>query len=107
MERDSSRRSGEANSTPCFVHRTALPALTHGSFGYLPAAGSYSMLMNVLGVPAGVVPITTVGVSEASDRAASHDWVERAALAVEADSTDCRLALRSPPGLRTTMWRWH
>ncbi len=63
-----------------------LVALTHGSFGYLPSAASYVMVPNLLGFPAGVVPWTTVQRGEESDRRASHDWVERAALAVEADS---------------------
>jgi fatty acid amide hydrolase len=65
----------------------ALPALTHGSFIHLPAAASYCMLPNLLGVPAGVVPVTRVGAYEQSDRRASHDRVERAALAVEAGSS--------------------
>ncbi len=65
----------------------ALVALTHGSFDYLASAASYVMLPNLLGFPAGVVPWTTVRRGEESDRRASHDWVERAALAVEADSS--------------------
>jgi fatty acid amide hydrolase len=64
----------------------SLVALTHGSSGYLSAAAAASMLINVLGFPAGVVPWTTVASGEESDRRASSDWCERAALAVEAGS---------------------
>jgi len=64
----------------------ALAALTHGSSGYLSLAAKASMLINLLGLPAGVVPWTTVRPGEESDRRASRDWVERAALAVEAGS---------------------
>jgi fatty acid amide hydrolase len=63
-----------------------LPALTHGSFIHLMAAASYSMLFNLLGVPVGVVAATTVRAGEETQRRASRDRVERAALAVEADS---------------------
>ncbi|HEX4148843.1 MAG TPA: amidase [Pirellulales bacterium] len=76
--------AGGYDALLCPVH--ALPALTHGSFRHLPGAGSYSMLTNLLGVPSGTVPITTVRPGEESDRRASHDRVERAALAVEANS---------------------
>ncbi|MBL8827682.1 MAG: amidase [Planctomycetaceae bacterium] len=64
----------------------ALVALTHGSSGYLSSAAASSMLINLLGFPAGVVPWTTVAPGEESDRRASGDWFERAALAVEAGS---------------------
>ena len=63
-----------------------LVALTHGSSEYLPLAASPCMMMNLLGLPAGVIPWTTVARGEESDRAASNDRVERAALAIEADS---------------------
>lgn len=64
----------------------ALVALTHGSAGYLSRFACSSMLMNLLGLPAGVLPWTTVRADEQSDRRASRDWAERAALAVEAGS---------------------
>ena len=75
---------GRYDAMLCPPH--ALPALTHGSFIHVPMAASYSMMFNLLGVPAGVVAATRVRPGEESDRRASRDWVERAALAVEADS---------------------
>lgn len=68
----------------CPVH--ALPALTHGSFEHLATAGSYGYWVNLLGAPAGVVPITRVAPGEESDRPESRDVVERAAASVERGS---------------------
>jgi len=65
----------------------ALPALTHGSTEHLSLAGSYGYWANVLGVPAGVVPVTRVLPGEESDRPASRDVVDRAARRVETGST--------------------
>ena len=64
----------------------ALPALTHGASYYLTTAASYSMLYNVLGMPAGVVPITRVRAGEESDRQRTGDVVEKAAYQVEQQS---------------------
>jgi len=66
----------------------ALPALRHGASEHLHIANAaaYSVLYNVLGLPAGVVPVTTVGDGEESDRPASRDNVERAALETERGS---------------------
>jgi fatty acid amide hydrolase len=64
----------------------ALPALTHGSTYYLATAASYSMLYNLLGMPAGVVPATRVRDDEAQPRAAGRDVVDRAAAEVERGS---------------------
>ena len=64
----------------------ALPALLHGSTAHLAIAGSYCYWANVLGVPAGVVPVTTVRPAEQHERTAGRDAVERAAAAVDAGS---------------------
>ncbi len=64
----------------------ALPALTHGSTYYLATAASYSMLYNLLGMPAGAVPATRVREDEARPRAAGRDVVDRAAAQVERGS---------------------
>lgn len=66
----------------------ALPALTHGSSGTLNVtnAGSYAILYNLLGLPAGVAPITRVRPSEESERSIGRDSVERAAHTVELGS---------------------
>jgi fatty acid amide hydrolase len=76
--------AGRFDAMLCPVH--ALPALTHGSFIHLLTAASPSMLTNLLGVPSGAVPVTTVRGGEESDRRVGHDQVDRAALAVEANS---------------------
>src|SRR4249920_3236121 len=43
---------------------TALPAWTHGAGQNLVLAGAYTALYNVLGYPAGVVPVTRVRAGE-------------------------------------------
>jgi fatty acid amide hydrolase len=64
----------------------ALPALRHHTSYYLNLTGSYSLLFNLLGMPAGVVPATRVRAEEESDRARSTDMVVRVARKVEAGS---------------------
>ncbi|MBO0777934.1 MAG: amidase [Ktedonobacteraceae bacterium] len=66
----------------------ALPALTHGSSGTLNPtnAGSYAILYNLLGLPAGVAPVTRVRPGEESERSIGKDSVERAARTVEMGS---------------------
>ncbi|HEY4440631.1 MAG TPA: amidase family protein, partial [Candidatus Elarobacter sp.] len=64
----------------------ALPALTHGASYELATAASYAMLFNLLGYPAGVVPVTRVRSDETTPRAAGRDIVDRAAALVERDS---------------------
>jgi fatty acid amide hydrolase len=91
--------AGGFDAMLCPVH--AMPALTHGSSTHLLSAASYSMLTNLLGVPTGSVPITTVRPGEESDRRASHDRVERAALAVEADSAGLPIGVQ----VASRMWR--
>jgi fatty acid amide hydrolase len=76
--------AGRFDAMLCPVH--ALPALTHGGFIHLLSAASPSMLTNLLGVPSGAVPVTKVRAGEESDRKVGRDQVDRAALAVEANS---------------------
>jgi fatty acid amide hydrolase len=66
----------------------ALAALRHGASEQLHVANAaaYAVLYNVLGLPAGVVPVATVGAGEESDRPASRDPVERAAAESERGS---------------------
>jgi fatty acid amide hydrolase len=61
----------------------ALPALTHDTFSELVPAATYTFPFNVLGFPAGVVPITTVQPGEESDRVVSRDRVDITAQVVE------------------------
>ncbi len=64
----------------------ALVAPPHGSTFELPAAASYCFVPNLLGIPAGTVPVTRVLPGEESDRPARLDRVERAARRVERGS---------------------
>jgi fatty acid amide hydrolase len=53
-----------------------VPAFVHDC-KYAPITGSYTVLYNVLGMPAGVVAATRVRPGEESDRPSSRDTVER------------------------------
>jgi fatty acid amide hydrolase len=53
-----------------------VPAFVHDC-NYAPITGSYTILYNVLGMPAGVVAATRVRPGEESDRSPSRDAVER------------------------------
>jgi fatty acid amide hydrolase len=64
----------------------ALPAFTHGSARELVTAGAYAHLYNVLGYPAGVVPLTRVRPGEDSGRPLSRDLVAKTARHVELGS---------------------
>ena len=64
----------------------ALPAFTHGAARDLGLPGSYSLLPNVLGFPAGVVPVSRIREGEEGPSTASRDAVERAAARVRANS---------------------
>lgn len=61
----------------------ALPALRHGATRDIGLAGGYTLLYNLLGYPAGVVPVTTVRPGEETDRPSSVDGALRAAAATE------------------------
>lgn len=81
----------------------ALPALRHGASEYLSVANvaAYTVLHNVLGLPAGVVPVTTVKGGEESDRPASYDLVERAALETERGSAGLPIGVQ----VAARLWR--
>jgi fatty acid amide hydrolase len=63
-----------------------LPALIHGTSSSLGTAGSYAVLYNLLGMPAGVVPATRVRPGEESDRPESQERSGQAAKQVERNS---------------------
>ncbi|MBI5279416.1 MAG: amidase [Burkholderiales bacterium] len=63
-----------------------LPALTHGATKELATCGAYACLYNLLGYPAGVVPVTKVRAGEESRRAPSRDIVVKKARSVEQGS---------------------
>jgi Asp-tRNA(Asn)/Glu-tRNA(Gln) amidotransferase A subunit family amidase len=65
----------------CPAH--ALPALPHGASKQIVTGGTYAILVNLLGYPAGIVPVTRVRLSEESDRQGSVDVVLRAARRAE------------------------
>jgi fatty acid amide hydrolase len=64
----------------------ATPALTHGATKDLATLGAYACLYNLLGYPAGVVPVTRVQAGEESARAPSRDVVLKLARQVEQGS---------------------
>jgi fatty acid amide hydrolase len=64
----------------------ALPAFPHGSSKDLVVAGGYAVLYNVLGYPAGIVPVTSVRPGEESRRKRSRDGMLRAARLAEQES---------------------
>jgi fatty acid amide hydrolase len=81
----------------------ALPAFTHGSSRDLGVAGGYACLYNLLGYPAGVVPVTRVRANEEVGRAPSRDIIERTAYNVERGSAGL------PVGVQVVArpWREH
>jgi fatty acid amide hydrolase len=78
----------------------ALPALTHGSTAWLNTAGSYAMLVNLLGCPAGVVPVTRV-------RADEEAWPEnRADIALKTAAAVSRGSAGLPVGVQIVARHW-
>jgi fatty acid amide hydrolase len=65
-----------------------LPALVHGAGDELTVhtSGSYAALLNLLGFPAGTVPVTRVRPGEETDRPRRRDVVTRKSLLVEQGS---------------------
>jgi fatty acid amide hydrolase len=72
----------------------ATPAFLHGATKDLGLPGIYTSLYNVLGYPAGVVPVGKVRTGEESDRPASKDMAEKAAARSEAGSAGLPLAVQ-------------
>jgi Asp-tRNA(Asn)/Glu-tRNA(Gln) amidotransferase A subunit family amidase len=73
---------------------TPLPAFRHGATEELIVPGTYTTLFNVLGWPAGVVPVTRVRPDEESDRPASRDRMDRAARETERGSAGLPIAVQ-------------
>jgi fatty acid amide hydrolase len=72
----------------------ALPPFTHGASERLLTAGAYAVLYNVLGLPAGVVPVSRVTEHDVKPRPMSRDLVQRAARAVEIGSVGLPLGVQ-------------
>ncbi|MBC8074867.1 MAG: hypothetical protein H7Y32_02225, partial [Chloroflexales bacterium] len=83
----------------------ALPALPHGAGGGpVGTLGAYTLLYNLLGYPAGVVPVTRVQPGEETERAANtRDDVERAARQVELGSAGLPIGVQ----VVARPWREH
>jgi fatty acid amide hydrolase len=71
-----------------------LPAPHHGAMGDLFDALTYTAVANLLGLPAGVVPVTSVGASEESDRPHSRDPADRVARSAERGSAGLPVAVQ-------------
>lgn len=82
---------------------SSLPAWKHGAARELNLGGAYTILYNLLGYPAGVVPVTRVRADEESEREISRDVIQRAARAVELGSAGL------PVGVQVVArpWREH
>jgi fatty acid amide hydrolase len=65
--------------------------------------GGYTLLHNVLGWPAGVVPVTRVRADEESDRPPSSDLVEKVARRSELGSAGLPLGVQ----IAAPRWREH
>lgn len=72
----------------------ATPAYRHGQAINLGVAGTYASLWNVLGWPAGIVPITRIRAEETPTRAATGDRAVRAAIECERDATGLPVAVQ-------------
>ena len=80
---------------------TGLPAFKHGTGHWVQNALGYNLHANLLGLPAGVAPVTRVRPDEESDRpGASWDVTVRTARRVEAGSAGM------PVGVQVTARRW-
>ena len=88
---------GKFDAFLCPPH--ALPAVQHGKpIDLLPAA-SYAFAINLLGVPAGCVPVTRVQPGEDGSRPDSRDQVIRQAKAVDSGSVGLPIGVQvgAPP----------
>lgn len=80
-----------------------VPAITHGSSRFLTTAGGYTVLYNVLGYPAGVVPLTRVRADEELPRRRSLDLAQQAARKAEMGSAGLPLGVQ----VVARPWREH
>jgi fatty acid amide hydrolase len=81
----------------------ALPAIRHGDSRDLVTAGAYATLYNVLGYPAGIVPVSTVRPDEEQPRKRVGDMALRAARRAELGSAGLPLAAQ----VVARPWREH
>jgi fatty acid amide hydrolase len=72
----------------------ALPAFLHDSVDKIGLGGTYTLLYNVLGFPAGVARISEVGKEEAVGRRAGFDLQERTAAKTESLSAGLPVAVQ-------------
>ena len=80
-----------------------LPAPQHGATRDLLTGGGYAPLYNVLGYPAGVVPVTRVRPGEETLRKRSFERIERAAYRAEAGSAGLPIGVQ----IVARPWRDH
>jgi fatty acid amide hydrolase len=71
-----------------------LPAPLHGTTSDLLEATSYAFVANLLGLPAGTVPVSRVHADEESDRPDSRDPTDRLAKLVEQGSAGLPVAVQ-------------
>jgi fatty acid amide hydrolase len=72
----------------------ALPAPLHGTTSDLLEAASYAFVANLLGLPAGTVPISQVQAGQETDRPDSRDPADRLAKRVEQHSSGLPVAVQ-------------
>jgi fatty acid amide hydrolase len=72
----------------------AVPAVRHGATLNLPLAGIYTLIVNVLGFPAGVVPVTRVQPDEETERTKTRDVVVETARQSELASAGLPIAVQ-------------
>ena len=79
---------------------SAVPALRHGTAARLVLAAAPCLLANLLDLPAGAVPVTTVTPGEDTGRPGSRDPVLRAAAATDRGSEGLPIGVQvvAPPG---------
>lgn len=77
-----------------------LPPLKHGASFYLTEAISYTILFNLLGMPAGVMPMTRIAAGEESDRKPASDLAVKEAIRVEEGSVGM------PAGVQIAARHW-
>jgi fatty acid amide hydrolase len=82
---------------------TATPAIRHGDSRDLVTGGAYATLYNVLGYPAGIVPVSVVRPGEEQPRKPGRDAAMRAARRAEEGSAGLPLAAQ----LVARPWREH
>jgi fatty acid amide hydrolase len=80
-----------------------VPAIRHGGSRFLATAGGYDVLYNVLGYPAGVVPVTRVRPGEEGPRKPSLDLMQRAARQAELGSAGLPIGVQ----VVARPWREH